>query len=241
MSAIAIFVKTPGISPVKTRLAEGIGTTQAINLYRLCATAVKAVAKASDIGPIYWALAETSPQAIAHWQGKTDLIEQGAGNLGERMSRVMNILVDRHGSGLLLGADAPQLECQQLRQAADWLEDPAPRNVIGPARDGGFWTFGANHTVPLKRWTHVDYSRPDTLKQFMHSMEGETQWLTLPTLTDLDTAANLAPLITELQELQHPLPAQKTVLETLEQVITEQQTPNTTILTTDHRPLTTDP
>jgi uncharacterized protein len=226
MSAIAIFVKTPGLSPVKTRLAERVGTTQAVDLYRLCAAAVQAVAEAADIGPVYWALAETSPQAIAQWQGRTGLIEQGGGDLGKRMSRVMKTLVDRHGSGLLLGADAPQLECQQLRQAADWLEDPAPRNVIGPAQDGGFWTFGANHTVPIKRWTRVTYSQSDTLNQFMQSMASETEWLTLPKLTDLDTAAALAPLIAELQELQHPLPAQKTVLETLEQVITEQQTPN---------------
>ncbi len=237
MTAIAIFVKTPGLSPVKTRLAESVGTTQAVDLYHLCATAVHAVAVAADIGPVYWALAETSPQAIVHWQSETDLIEQGRGDLGERMSRVMKVLVDRHGSGLLFGADAPQLECEQLRKAAGWLEDPTPRMVIGPARDGGFWTYGSNHTVPMNQWTRVVYSRPDTLTTFRQSMDGETEWLHLPTLTDLDTAKDLAPLAIELQKLQHPLCAQTAVLDTLRQVITEQQIPNIATLNPETRNL----
>lgn len=216
MTAIAIFVKTPGISPVKTRLAETLGTSQAIGLYRLCTAAVESVAQAADVGPVYWALAEASPQAIAQWQGNTQLIEQGGGDLGQRMSRVMKTLVERHGSGLLLGGDAPQLERAELRRAADWLANPAPRNVIGPARDGGFWTFGANRTIPTQWWTRVAYSRPDTLEKFMQSMGNDSEWLRLPRLTDLDTAKDLVPLATELHHLHHPLPAQQQLIKALE-------------------------
>ena len=35
-TAIALFVKTPGLSPVKTRLAASIGAEAALGLYRLC-------------------------------------------------------------------------------------------------------------------------------------------------------------------------------------------------------------
>ncbi len=216
MSAIAIFVKTPGLSPVKTRLAEGIGEAGAIEFYRQCAAAVLAVARSADVGPVYWALAEATPEAIGHWRDEAEIIPQGGGDLGQRMGGVMNTLIDRHGSGMLLGADAPQLDAGQLRRAAQWLEGTNPRNVIGPARDGGFWTFGSNHARPMKRWTCITYSRPDTLEQFVQSMDGKAEWLKLPTLTDLDTAADLAPLAVELQELQHPMPVQRHLMEAIE-------------------------
>jgi uncharacterized protein len=208
MTAIAIFVKTPGLSPVKTRLARGIGEARAIELYRQCAAVVMAVARSTDTGPVYCALAESTPDAIQHWHEYAPVIHQGDGDLGERMGRVMNTLVERHGSGLLLGADAPQLEGREIRRAADWLSASGRRSVIGPARDGGFWVFGSNQAIEEHYWTRVAYSRPDTFSQFTQSMDHETEWLELPVLTDLDTAADLAALTAELQGIRHPLPAQ---------------------------------
>ena len=40
-TAIAVFVKTPRLSPVKTRLAASIGTPNAEQLYRLCIGAIE--------------------------------------------------------------------------------------------------------------------------------------------------------------------------------------------------------
>ena len=53
MTAVAIFVKTPGLSPLKTRLAKGIGSALATEFHRRAAAAVSAVARAagSDIRP----------------------------------------------------------------------------------------------------------------------------------------------------------------------------------------------
>ncbi|MFW5927016.1 MAG: TIGR04282 family arsenosugar biosynthesis glycosyltransferase, partial [Wenzhouxiangella sp.] len=186
MTAIAIFVKTPGFSRVKTRLARDIGEDRAIALYRQCAAAVFEVAGSAAVGPVYWALAETDADAQTRWTPAA-CIRQGPGGLGERMSRVLAALVERHGSGLLLGADAPQIDTAHLREAAGWLEHPSMRQVVGPARDGGFWTFGANHVVPAERWTGVAYSRPDTLGMFRASIGDEAPRLELPILTDLDT------------------------------------------------------
>ena len=41
-SAIAIFVKTPGLSPIKTRLAKTLGQVAAENAYRLSVKSIKA-------------------------------------------------------------------------------------------------------------------------------------------------------------------------------------------------------
>ncbi|QOC21447.1 glycosyltransferase [Wenzhouxiangella sp. AB-CW3] len=215
MSAIAIFVKTPGLSPVKTRLADAIGPEWAMELYRLCADAMLSIAKAAEIGPVYWAVAESIPAAAGHWQPRAPVLHQGDGSLGERMCRVMNVLVDQHGSGILLGADSPQFEIEPLREAANWLSSESRRSVIGPARDGGFWTFGSNHCIEEKHWTRVTYSRPDTFRQFEHSMKNEADWLELPRLTDLDTVTDLGVLHSELKCLDHPLPAQSRLIRAL--------------------------
>ncbi len=211
MTAVAIFVKTPGLSPLKTRLAASIGQPRTHEIYSACAAAVAEVSVSAAIGPVYWAVAEAADQAGAHWSD-LPLLEQGDGGLGERMHRVMAELVRRHGSGLLLGADAPQIDADCLRQAADWLDEDQPRCVIGPARDGGFWTFGANHEVAESCWTRVTYSRADTLHAFTASMGRDAQWLELSALTDLDTVEELDVVRYELGCLAKPALKQQALM-----------------------------
>lgn len=212
MTAIAIFVKTPGLSPIKTRLASSIGQSQATELYRRCAAAVAEAAVDADVGPVYWAAAEPSRRIGEHWSDLPRLA-QGEGGLGERMYRVLERLVDRHGSGLLLGADAPQIDPAHLQRAAAWLGRGVDSRVVGPARDGGFWTFGANHCPPLNRWTRVEYSRADTLSHFRDSIGDDAEWLDLPGLTDLDTADDLPMIGAELARLRRPLLRQRQLAE----------------------------
>jgi len=211
MTAIAIFVKTPGLSPLKTRLAQSIGQENATRIYRSCAAAVAEAASRAEVGPVYWATAEPPEQVDGRWQG-LPLVGQGEGGLGERMHHIMAELVARHGSGLLLGADAPQLDPAVLRQADAWLAREVPSRIVGPARDGGFWTFGANHVPTLERWTSISYSRPDTLMFFRNSIGGDAEWLELPMLSDLDTAGDMARVAAELEQLPHPLPRQRELM-----------------------------
>lgn len=214
MTAIAIFVKTPGRSPLKTRLAATIGRQAAANLYLQCAQATAEAACRADIGPVYWATAEAIEAIDDHWP-HLPLLAQGDGGLGERMHHVLSELIRRHGSGLLLGADAPQIDPAVLRRAAGWLQRDAASSVLGPARDGGFWTFGANLVPDLFRWTRVPYSRPDTLREFRKSIGDDAEWMELPSLTDLDTAQDIVQVAKELTTLPDPLPRQNELLASL--------------------------
>lgn len=125
------------------------------------------------------------------------------------MGRVHGALVERHGCGFLLGADTPQLDPRVLQQAVDWLADPAPRLVMGPARDGGFWLLGANRILPGSAWTAAPCGRADTAAGFRAAMAGLGEWLELPPLTDVDVAGDLPPMLAELRALPAPLPAQR--------------------------------
>jgi len=216
MTAVAIFVKTPGLSPVKTRLAQSIGSQLAEQWYVRAARVVTEIADSSSIGPVFWAVSE--PEAVKHelWK-KRPVIEQGGGGLGERMACVHNHLVEQHGSALLLGADAPQIDPAWLQQAALWLENTQPRCCIGPARDGGFWTFGANRAINLEHWRGIDYSQADTLLQFRRKMRRHGEWLPLPRLSDLDEIHDLTNLTDELVALKQPSPGQQELLEWMQQ------------------------
>ncbi len=216
MTAIAIFVKTPGLSPVKTRLAAVSGQAWAERWHAKAAWAVAEAASAAAAGPVYWAVAESQAEARACWT-ELPVLEQGNGGLGDRMSRVMDSLVHLHGSALLLGADAPQVSPACLEQAAAWLSAPDPRLCLGPARDGGFWTFGANRAPDRKRWTSVRYSQHSTSTDFRQAMQDLGQWLTLPSLTDLDRAEDLAAVINELAAMNQPQPRQRALLAWLRQ------------------------
>lgn len=205
MSGLAIFVKTPGRSPVKTRLAAVCGQAWAEDWYRRAATAVaEAVTRAGVAG--YWAVAE--PDAEAEWPG-LPVVPQGEGGLGERMARVHATLIARHGSGLLLGADAPQVSPLVLREAAAWLGTPAARLVLGPSHDGGFWLFGGNVAPPGAVWTEVRYSAPETARELRAALDPYGVWRVLPTLTDADRADDLPYVLAELLALPDPLPAQR--------------------------------
>lgn len=202
----ALLVKTPGHSPVKTRLAARIGSSAAEGLHLACARAVAAVlAQCAPRIHGYYAVAERS--ALAQWPG-LPVLEQGPGTLGTRLQRVYDGLKAMHRSVLLLGADTPQLHAPLLLRAVDWLDGTGARIVIGPAPDGGFWLFGANRPLPAGLLAAIGYSRADTCAQLLHAVRDLGQLQQLPELGDLDTANDLPMVRTALAALPAPLPEQ---------------------------------
>ncbi|GHA80679.1 TIGR04282 family arsenosugar biosynthesis glycosyltransferase [Cognatilysobacter bugurensis] len=213
--AIAVFVKTPGHSPLKTRLAAECGAAYAQAWYERACIAVGAVVRGAQIElglRAYWAVAEDDALESDCWRG-LPVISQGAGGLGERMSHVHARLVSEHRSGMLIGADAPQVTVELIAQAADWLRAPEPRLALGPASDGGFWLFGGNVVLPLPAWTATRYSTPQTADEFRASLGGYGRWCTLPTLTDADHRGDLRAVLDALRSLPRPLPEQRALAE----------------------------
>jgi len=207
--ALAIFVKTPGLSPVKSRLAAGRGERYALDWYGKAAVAVASVARLAQAKhglTTYWAVAESG--GLDAWSG-LPVIGQGGGDLGTRMARVHAQLVALHGFGLLVGADAPQLTVPLLSEAIDWVGAPQQRLVLGPANDGGFWLFGANTVPSLQAWTAVSYSSADTARNLRRSMQGAGDWRTLAMLTDVDHVIDLPVVEQALHALSDPTPEQR--------------------------------
>ncbi len=218
---LAIFVKTPGVSPLKTRLAVGMGIDSE-RWYRLAVDAVKSVAvEARDKTGInaYWAVAEQEAMQNPLWQSMPRLAQSDdvQAGLGERMGRVMRMLVRQHGFGILLGADAPQISASDIQAASDFLDHDSPRLVLGPAHDGGFWCVGSNQALPIELWQSVLYSRPDTYVHFVNAFSPFAEILTLRKLSDVDEFTDLAACQRELEALDYTTLEQQILLQAFSQ------------------------
>lgn len=192
--AIAIFVKTPGYSPLKTRLAEGIGEERALDFYKLSTRCIAdTLKKTQDAFEPYWAVAEM--QAVNEWPD-FKVLWQGEGDLGNRLHKVYADLLNRFAYVALIGADAPQLSSKILRESLERLKDHD--FVIGPAADGGFYLFLGKKALPRSLWTSVTYSKNDTLEALLAKLRLEGSVAMMRTLTDVDTVEDLVVLCDEL-------------------------------------------
>ncbi|NOQ14429.1 MAG: DUF2064 domain-containing protein [Methyloprofundus sp.] len=217
--AIAIFVKTPGISPVKTRLAATLGRESAEAFHLAASRSVSAVTQSlSQLADIksYYAVAEESALNHGYWDD-LPCLWQGEGGLGERMAHIYQTLLREHDFVILVGADIPQMTVAELLNAVTWLpHDEQARLAFGPSVDGGFWAFGGNCPVPQKLWTGVVYSKADTGAQFFNKIEQLGDVKTLTALRDVDEVSDLPPLRDALLNLADPLPEQHELMRFLD-------------------------
>lgn len=214
VTAIAIFVKTPGLSPIKTRLAAIIGSEKANVWHELAAQAVVEVALKAGIGPVYFAVAEQEGMNHPLWSSNDRLL-QCVGGLGKRMAAVHTHLVATHSAGLLLGADTPQITPKDLSKAHEWLHHPTPRQVIGPSSDGGFWLYGANRGIESSLWEKVRYSMPTTRAAFEAAMIDQGTLKRLEEKTDVDEGHDLPMAHQALLSISEPTPTQARLLDWL--------------------------
>ncbi|QDU49396.1 DUF2064 domain-containing protein [Gimesia panareensis] len=214
--AIAVFVKTPGYSPLKTRLAADIGQQAAEQFHVNSARAVQAVVQAAtaqlSVTP-FWAVAEPDASDDPLWSDFAT-ISQGAGGLGSRLAFINQRLLEQHDFVIFLGADAPQLPVAYLTEAIDILTTPieSPRFVLGPAADGGFYLFGTTVCLSQELWCSVPYSVSETASVLCKQLEPRGSVQRLPVLTDVDTVQELPLLQQELQQQETLLPEQRQIL-----------------------------
>ncbi len=217
--AIAIFVKTPGFSPVKTRLAASLGQENAEAFHlaaaRSVASVVQELSKLADIKG-YYAVAEETALKHRYWQD-LPCLWQGEGGLGERMAHIYQALLTKHDFVILVGADIPQMTAADLLVAANWLaHDEQARLSFAPSIDGGFWAFGGNFSIPLCVWTDVVYSVAETGAQFLRNIENLAEIKRLAPLRDVDDVSDLLPLRDALLNLPEPSPEQYELLRFLD-------------------------
>lgn len=200
-TAVAVFVKTPGIAPVKTRLAKTIGDSAAESFFMQCIQTIEKTLEevkkisAGNIEPI-WAVGEKEGTSNVLWK-KFNTLYTGDGSLGERQHTIYSSLIQDYDSVILLGADSPQITPMQILEADKYLT-VGNDFVMGPAMDGGYYLFGGNRTIPKEVWTNVRYSVENTGEKLIYALKHLGSIKRLKPLVDVDTFNDIGILVSEL-------------------------------------------
>jgi len=211
-TALAIFVKTPHLSPLKTRLASGIGKSKAQEFYALSVAAVQNVVSTCEgIHPV-WAVAEKDGVDNALWSA-FESKHTGDGCLGTRQSHIYNTLLQTHDHAILIGADAPQISPILIKTAINALAQYD--YVFGPANDGGYYLMAGKVPIDKDIWTSIPWSADNTYSSFKDKLSGKIY--ELPTLTDIDTIDDLQYLKTEMPDATNT--AQNDLLNWIEDIL----------------------
>ena len=193
-TAVAIFAKTPGLTPAKTRLAAGAGPAIAEAFYLRALAITEEVVRAAAATNValvpYWAVAEAEAIGRDCWSGLPQLW-QGDGDLGTRLAQVYDHLLECHDAALLIGADSPLLTPDNLHQANAVMLQQDRDFVLGRALDGGFYLFGGKVSVSRSIWTSISYSEADTADQLLSKLEPVGSVGHLASLPDVDTLDDL--------------------------------------------------
>ena len=191
-TAIAIFVKTPGLSPLKTRLAATLGRDKAEEFYRLILRSIENTLSELNLSA-FWAVGEPEGLHDPLWNSFSKM-HTGDGDLGDRQSHVYHELLKTHDAVMLIGGDAPQLSLEIINQAISHLE--TQDFVIGPADDGGYYLLGGRKKIDAKVWSETPWSDEKTLNIFIEKL-GVNPYI-LDVLTDVDTEEDLQMMLGEL-------------------------------------------
>ena len=206
-SCIAVFAKTPGLSPVKTRLAEVIGIDKAEDIYKHCIDSVEQVLIDVQGVDICWALAEKEAAAHAFWHNRPfDKMWTGEGDLGDRLYHVFSTLKQRYKFVVVMSTDSPQIQARILNDVVQ-----GKQNVVGPAQDGGYYLFGSSSEIDESIWKSVPYSTKNTREIFLNKLNEPVQEILM--LSDLDVVEDAQKVINEMPADKNE--AQKKLIERL--------------------------
>lgn len=186
-ATVLIYAKPPRMGLAKTRLAKGLGQTEA---RRIAHFTLARTMRAALSGPWTTILYAAPDSALSDslggiWPPQLVRCSQGRGGLTERLEHGLSNASP--GPVLFIGADAPDLTPALLRQAIQSLK--RHDGVFGPARDGGFWLFGINKNARTRSpFGNVRWSGPHAMADVWNNLAAKASVAQLPTLIDIDEA-----------------------------------------------------
>ncbi len=201
--AVALFAKAPVPGKVKTRLASGVGTDGAAELYRCFILDAVELAKrvpGCDVF-VFWTPPDELPLLRGLLGTSVTLVPQSEGDLGMRMSEAFSELNARgYASVVITGTDLPTMPLDRLSTAFTLLAQR--RAVLGPSLDGGYYLMGLAAAVP-ELFEGIDWSTAQVLSQTMDRVEKlGIRIECLEPWYDVDTPSDLDFLVAHLRLLR---------------------------------------
>lgn len=163
---LLVFAKAPIPGFAKTRLIPLLGAGGAARLQAELIRRTVSCCRDAAIGPVeLWVTPDTDHACFRECEETygTALLAQRGRDLGERMQHALSAALGRSRAALLVGTDAPTLNPDDLRLAADALicGDDA---VISPALDGGYVLIGLRR-ADARVFRNVDWGAGEVLAE----------------------------------------------------------------------------
>lgn len=156
---VLVFAKPPLPGRTKTRLAATVGPEAAADMARdLLADAWAAATSTPGVRVV---LATPDP-LHDHGLGRIEAWNQGGGDLGDRLERMVSRALAESGIALAVGADTVGLTPDRFRGVIDALG--AAEAALAPSDDGGFWAL-ALRRCPRGLLTRLPWSHPSTAQE----------------------------------------------------------------------------
>lgn len=192
--AVVVFARAPVPGTAKTRLVPRLGAWRAARLQlRLTERALR-TATAAALGEVVLCVTprRNSPAFLSLSEKyRIAIALQGAGDLGERMSRALERALRTHRNVIVIGTDCPALKPLDLRRAARLLRGNCDV-VIAPAEDGGYVLIGLRKPCP-RLFKGVEWGSDSVLRETLARSKGLKVKL-VRTLWDVDRPEDLARL-----------------------------------------------
>lgn len=189
---IVMFAKAPVPGRVKTRLAASIGDVAAANLH---AAFIADLVDLVDDYPAKGFLALSGDEEHPAFEPALDrgleFIEQGQGDLGDRLGYVTKRLFDCHQLDqlIVIGSDSPTLNSEHFDDAFERLNGGA-KVVFGPSFDGGYYLVALDG--PHAIFGGIEWSTNETLEQSWKRAQATVSELELmPYWYDVDNLEDL--------------------------------------------------
>jgi len=160
LTRIVIFAKAPIPGQVKTRLIPELGAEGAASLaHRML---LNTYSQASSVLVAGTEICVSPDAADASWKGLLPgrverLTSQGEGDLGERLARAAQRVIEEGERVILIGTDCPALTERRLKSACWELETHDA--VIHPTFDGGYALLGLKRFDP-SIFSDMEWSTP---------------------------------------------------------------------------------
>jgi rSAM/selenodomain-associated transferase 1 len=174
---VLVFARAARPGQVKTRLIPLLGAHGAARLHARLVERALATARAARLG------------AATLWSTR----RQRGADLGACMHHAFVHGLRRAPRVILMGADAPALQPQHLRQAARWLAGGADA-VFAPAEDGGYALVALRRVAP-RLFEGIGWGGSDVMAQTRARLVAlGWRWRELPTVWDVDRPEDVARL-----------------------------------------------
>lgn len=190
--ALMLFAKQPLAGQVKTRLQPQYTPVQAAEIGEILIRETVKLAALNWTGQIYLCGAPSTDHPLFHELARSfdvSEIDQGGGDLGERMQRAMVHGIAVHGAAALLGCDVPHCPHEVLHRAHAILANGG--NALGPTEDGGYYLIGLT-AARAELFADIVWGGADVCATTLERarMVG-VRFDMLPTLRDIDTPADV--------------------------------------------------